>query len=55
MAVVVAVVVAGGMVEALDSRRASWLSVTSFGLLLISYAFLIWFSFLGGHQLFLTT
>ncbi len=36
----------------LKTARSSWLTQSAFGAILLVYAFLIWFSFLGGWRVF---
>ena len=48
----VAVSVADGVEKSLKTRHSSWLSWWAFGALPLAHAFLIWFSFLGGWQMF---
>jgi len=44
--------VAGGVEESLETGHPSWLARGAFGALVLSHAFLIWFSFLGGWRVF---
>lgn len=47
---VVAGVVAGVVEDSIKSGQASWLSRLVFTILLLDYAFLIWYAFLGGAE-----
>jgi hypothetical protein len=38
--------------ESLRTSRLSWLARGAFGALVLAYAFLVWFSFLGGWRVF---
>ncbi len=44
--------IARNLVRSVATGRPSWLAHGIFGVLVITYAFLIWFSFLGGWRIF---
>jgi hypothetical protein len=52
VAVGMAGVVAVGVGESLKTGYPSWLARAAFGALVLAYAFLVWFSFLGGWRVF---
>jgi hypothetical protein len=52
LAVVLPVGLANAVKESLKTGRASWKTKGAFGLLVAAYAFLVWYSYLGGWRMF---
>jgi predicted lysophospholipase L1 biosynthesis ABC-type transport system permease subunit len=52
VACIIASIMGKEVEESLKTGRLSWLTRGGFGVLLLAYAFFIWFSFLGGWRVF---